>query len=64
MSKDILSEYGPESSHPQAPVARDGGCMTPKEMDYSPPVGPIGINDPKSPGIHGTNIGPCGTQGK
>lgn len=33
-------------------------------MNYRPPVGPKNINDPKSPGLHGTNHGPCGSQGK
>lgn len=39
-----------------------GGDMTPKDIPYSPPVGPTNINDSKSPGIHGDNCGNCGTQ--
>jgi hypothetical protein len=42
----------------------DGGKPEVKPIDYSPPQGPKNINDPKSPGLHGTNHGPCGTQGK
>ena len=51
-------------SSPQVPVASGGGAQTPKPMPYSPPVGPSGISDPKTPGIHGTNHGVCGTQGQ
>lgn len=36
---------------------RDGGKPIVKPMPYSPPKGPSGINDPKTPGIHGTNHG-------
>lgn len=61
---DILNMYGPNSSQPQAAPASDGGRMEPKPLSYSPPVGPKSINDPKTPGIHGTNHGICGTQGK
>lgn len=61
---DILSEFGPDSSKPQALRATSGGVTEAKPMPYSPPVGPTGINDPKSPGIHGTNHGNCGTQGR
>ncbi len=44
--------------------ATNGGKREPKTLAYSPPVGPKSINDPKTPGIHGTNHGCCGTQGK
>lgn len=64
MARDILSEYGPDSRSPQAPRATGGGAQTPKPIPYSPPVGPSNIGDAKSPGIHGTNHGSCGTQGK
>lgn len=63
MPRDILSEYGPDSSQPQAGVSHDGGKMDPKPTDYSPPVGPTNINDPKGPGIHGTNHGNAPGQG-
>lgn len=43
---------------------KGGGEPIVKELPYSPPQGPIGINDPKGPGIHGTNHGNCGSQGK
>lgn len=34
-----------------------GGKPTTRPTSYSPPVGPKNINDPKTPGIHGTNHG-------
>lgn len=64
MARDILSEYGRDSRQSQAPRATSGGTQDPKPLPYSPPAGPSNINDPKSPGIHGTNHGNCGTQGK
>ena len=58
MARDILSEYGPESRQPQASRASGGGQIQPRDvMGYSPPVGPTNINDPKSPGLHGSNHG-------
>ena len=65
MPRDILSEYGRDSG--AAPVARatNGGKMPVRDVhNYSPPKGPSNINDAKSPGLHGTNYGCCGTQGK
>lgn len=65
MARDILGEYGPESSQPQAARATSGGVTSCKEIaNYKPPVGPIGIKDGRSPGLHGTNHGTCGTQSK
>ena len=67
MAKDILNEYGPNSSQPQAASASHGGCCEGRTIDvmnYKPPVGPKGIGDPKSPGLHGTNHGNNGTQGR
>ena len=65
MPRDILSEYGPESASNQKPRASSGGCMEPRDVrNYQPPKGPSNIGDPKSPGLHGTNHGSCGTQGK
>lgn len=61
--KDILSEFGPDSSMKQMPRATNGGQMPVKPIPYSPPVGPSNINDPKTPGLHGSNMGNCGTQG-
>ncbi len=63
MSRDILSEYGNDSSQPQAPRA-SGGKPSAKPLPYDPPVGPSNINDSKTPGLHGTNHGTCGSQGK
>jgi len=67
MPRSLLSEYGPNSSQPQAGGVECGGVLpgdTKDVMNYKPPVGPKTINDPKSPGLHGTNHGCCGTQGK
>lgn len=61
---DILSNYGNDSSTPQAGRATKGGVTEAKPLPYSPPQGPKGIGDPKTPGIHGSNHGSCGTQGK
>lgn len=42
-----------------------GGVEEFKQVpNYSPPQGPKGIENPKSPGLHGDNLGPCGTQRK
>ena len=60
---DILSEYGRDSSQPQKAGATSGGVKSAKELPYSPPVGPSGQMN-QGPGIHGTNHGCCGTQGK
>lgn len=62
--RDILSGYGRDTSQPQAPRASSGGGQEAKSLPYSPPQGPKGITDPKSPGLHGDNCGNCGTQGK
>lgn len=65
MARDILSEYGPDSPMNQKPRATNGGQMPVRDVrNYQPPVGPSNINDSKSPGLHGTNLGNCGTQGK
>jgi len=64
MSKDILDMCGGNSVPSQPGQATSGGIKEAKPLPYSPPVGPKGINDAKSPGLHGTNHGVCGTQGK
>ncbi len=64
MSKDILRGFGPDSPNVQKAGATNGGQMMEKEIPYSPPGGPKGIGDPKSPGLHGTNHGNCVMQGK
>ena len=65
MSDDILSEYGRDSDTPQASRATNGGRQTPRDvMNYSAPKGPSNINDAQSPGLHGSNHGCCGTQGR
>lgn len=40
-----------------------GGVCEPKELPYTPPRGPTSQMQ-QGPGIHGTNHGNCGTQGK
>jgi hypothetical protein len=58
MARDILSEYGKDIPHPQAPRATSGGCTSARDvMNYKAPVGPTNINDAKSPGIHGDSHG-------
>jgi hypothetical protein len=57
MARDILGEYGKDSSQPQAARATSGGVTSAKPLEYCPPVGPSNINDPKSPGIHGDSHG-------
>lgn len=64
MSKDILDMFGGNSIPPQPGQASSGGIKEAKPLPYSPPVGPKGIMDPKSPGLHGANHSNCGTQGK
>ena len=63
MSRDILSEYGPESDINQKPRATNGGEMGVKPIPYSPPKGPTGQMR-EGPGLGGTNHGCCGTQGR
>lgn len=63
MPKDILSEFGSDSAQPQKGRATSGGVKEAKPLSYSPPVGPKGINDPQTPGLHGANHG-VGPQGK
>jgi hypothetical protein len=65
MSKDILGMYGPDRRDGSRSTC--GGDMTDCVKDvnkYKPPVGPSNINDRKGPGLHGTNHGNAGTQGK
>jgi hypothetical protein len=58
MPRDILSEYGKDSSQPQAARATTGGIKEAKPIsNYCPPQGPSNINDPKGPGLHGDSHG-------
>lgn len=63
MDKDILSQFGSDSRQPQVARATNGGQQTPKPIPYSTPKGPTSLMK-EGPGIHGTNHGTCGTQGK
>lgn len=64
MARDILGEYGRDSSQPSPAPATNGGDPVVKELHYDPPKGPSGINDGRTPGLHGENHGNCGTQGR
>ncbi len=61
--RDILSDYGSDSSAGQKPRATNGGQMPVSSIPYSMPVGPKGQMQ-QGPGLHGDNCGTCGTQGK
>lgn len=61
MARDILSEFGPEST--SGSRATNGGQCDPKDLPYSQPKGPTGQMQ-QGPGLHGTNHGNAGTQGK
>ena len=54
--RDILSEYGKDIPHPQAPRATSGGCTEAKPLNYHMPVGPTNQHN-VGPGIHGDNHG-------
>jgi hypothetical protein len=58
MPRDILSEYGKDAPHPQAPRATSGGVEKAKPIhNYAPPKGPTNIHDRESPGLHGDRHG-------
>jgi hypothetical protein len=58
MARDILSEYGKDSSQPQAARATTGGVKSARDvMNYATPKGPTNIGDPKGPGLHGHSHG-------
>lgn len=63
MADDILSEFGNDSGAPQKSRATNGGQQQVKDIPYSAPQGPSAQMQ-KGPGLHGTNHGTCGTQGK
>jgi len=57
MARDILSEYGRDSSSPKRPRATSGGVMPVHDvMGYCPPQGPTNIGG-RGPGLHGDNHG-------
>ena len=61
MAKPLLSEYGPERT--EGSRASSGGVKETKPLAYDPPKGPTAQMQ-NGPGLHGTNHGQCGTQGK
>jgi hypothetical protein len=69
MSKDTLSEFGPEAARPKEPlsnsgVTHGGGRPIVKEMfHHSPPYTGEYNHHESGPGLHGTNWGNNGTQG-
>lgn len=52
---------GPDTPKPQAPRATSGGAKEAKPLPYSPPKGPTSQMK-QGPGLHGQNLGNCGTQ--
>ena len=64
MVDDILNDYGRDTHQPQVASSSNGGKQMPKDLPYDPPKGPKNINDPKTPGLHGTNYGNNVNQGK
>jgi hypothetical protein len=63
MADDILNDYGSDSGAGQSARATNGGQQQLKPIPYSAPVGPSGQMQ-EGVGLHGTNHGCCGTQGK
>lgn len=61
MSRDILGEY--DDNNMGGNRATNGGQCEPKPINYSPPQGPTSQSQ-QGPGLHGTNHGPSGSQGK
>jgi len=58
MSRDILREYGPDSSQPQQASSSNGGRITPRDVNnYQSPQGPKGIMGNESPSLGGSNHG-------
>lgn len=62
MAKPIIG--GPDTAKSSAPRATNGGKMPVKDTGQRPAVGPKGINDPNSPGLHGANHGNKVNQGR
>lgn len=56
MARDILGEYGPDKSSPQAPRATSGGVEHAKPINYHTPQGPTNLMT-SGPGLHGGNHG-------
>lgn len=64
MARDILSEFGPESSQPQASRLASGGQMPVRSVPYEQPTG-VKYVMRTGPGLRGgTNFGNAGSQGK
>jgi hypothetical protein len=65
MARGILSEFGPDAPKTMEPRATRGGVMKARDVNmYQPPQGPIGITRTPGPGLGGSNLGCCGTQGR
>ncbi len=63
MARDILGGFGPNTPKPQASRMSGSGQVECKPLPYDPPKGPT-PHMQESVGLHGTNHGNCGTQGK
>jgi hypothetical protein len=63
MPRDILNEFGPDAYKPQvARITKNGPEPERDVLRYQPPYGPSSIGN-RGPGLGGTNLGNCGTQG-
>lgn len=63
MSESVFSHFTSSKGSPQVARPTNGGKPEVKELPYSPPKGPTSQMQ-QGPGLHGTNHGCCGTQGK
>jgi hypothetical protein len=62
MARDILDDFGPDSSGAQKGRAKTGGVKQAEDvMNYKMPQGPTSVNNPQTPGLHG-NVYPSGSQ--
>lgn len=64
MAKDILNQYGRDSSQPQAKPASCGGVTSAKPLPYAEPSLKSGVTSHRSPGLGGTNHGNAPGQGR
>lgn len=60
MSKDVLAPYSSQGMPDNR--ASNGGQQSVKEIPYSKPTADVPME--KSPGLHGSNHGNNGTQGR
>lgn len=63
MAKSVFSHFTKDSGAGDKPRATCGGCTEAKPLPYSPPKGPTSQKQ-EGPGLHGSNHGSGGTQGR